>query len=591
MKSRWICLIAAVFVAAVSSDSRAQQPHSMAGMKGMKDSVPKVKPASRKKPAAKKKSVKPRRPSSSTRTMKTSPPRTHDSSMKMPVSAVRKHDSSMSMPMTDSAGHMKHDSAGMRMRDSMPSMPSVSPHGDSAHAMNKTDSARTRNSSTMPMTMHTGKSDSMQMGGMRPMTAADMMVGPVGISMERMGSGTTWIPDAVTMPSRARMFGKWMVMAHGFAYAQYNHQSGKRGDDQFGSLNWAMLMATRNVAGGRFQARTMLSLDALTVTSRGYPLLLQTGEAFDGAPLHDRQHPHDFWMELGALYQRQLTPKIGWSLYAAPSGEPALGPVAFMHRPSAMDNPTAPLSHHWQDATHVSFGVVTGGLFTKTLQVEASAFNGREPDQSRWNIEPIKIDSYSSRITFNPTAAWSFSGGFGYLKSPEILNPEESMHRMTASILHGRKVGLDGQIASAVIWGANRHSGHAEWSHSVLGESEAILDRSNTIFARAEWIQKSAEDLVLETGSAGALPPGTPTFPAEQIFNVSAFQAGYIREILRTRWATLGLGGSATVNFVPSSLEPAYGSRTPFGALVFFRLRPFHERAGRGGGMEKHNHE
>src|SRR6267143_5833733 len=181
-----------------------------------------------------------------------------------------------------------------------------------------------------------------------------MMIDPLGVSMERMGSGTTWIPDAVPLPARHTLAGPWLLMLHGFGFVQYDTQGGPRGDDQLGSLNWAMLMASRDLLGGRLQARTMLSLDPGTVSNRGYPLLLQTGETYQGQPLHDRQHPHDFWMELGALYQREINKGLAWSIYAAPSGEPALGPVAFMHRPSAMDNPAAPLSHHWQDATHVS---------------------------------------------------------------------------------------------------------------------------------------------------------------------------------------------------------------------------------------------
>jgi hypothetical protein len=248
------------------------------------------------------------------------------------------------------------------------------------------------------------------MPGMHGHTTEDMMIGPAGVSMERMGSGTTWIPDAVTMPNRRRMLGDWMIMSHGFAFLQYDKQSGERGDDQFGSLNWTMLMATHDFAGGRFQARTMLSLDPLTVTNRGYPLLLQSGETYKGQPLHDRQHPHDFWMELGALYQRPITKSLAWSIYAAPSGEPALSPVAFMHRPSGMDNLTAPIGHHWQDATHVSFGVLTGGIFTHTWQLEGSIFNGREPDENRWNFDPIKLDSYSARFTVNPNVHWSLQG-------------------------------------------------------------------------------------------------------------------------------------------------------------------------------------
>jgi hypothetical protein len=403
-----------------------------------------------------------------------------------------------------------------------------------------------------------------------------MMTSPLGISMERMGSGTTWIPDAVTLPSRHLTMGTWDVMFHGFVFLQYDKQDGPRGDDQFGSLNWGMLMASHELAGGLFQVRTMLSLDPWTVTERGYPLLLQSGEAYRGLPLHDRQHPHDFWMELGALYERPISKNLGISFYAAPSGEPALGPVAFMHRPSAMDNLAAPLSHHWQDATHTSFGVLTAGLFSRKWKLEGSAFNGREPDEERWNFDPIRIDSYSGRVTFNPDSAWSFTGGFGYLKSPEALEPDESVHRVLFSALHGARVGAEGQWASALVYGGNRHSG--ELSHSFLAESEAVLNRSNTLFGRAEVVQKSAGDLALDQGPVFPVPP--PVFPSDRHFNVGHVSLGYIRELWRGRGTTIGLGASGTVNFVPLPLEGYYGSRTPVGGFLFLRLRPYYPKMG-----------
>src|SRR5882762_5857558 len=326
-----------------------------------------------------------------------------------------------------------------------------------------------------------------QQAPMKPM--AMMMIDPLGVSMERMGSGTTWIPDAVPLPARHRMVGSWLVMLHGFGFVQYDKQGGPRGADQFGSLNWAMLMASRDLLGGRFQARTMLSLDPATVTNRGYPLLLQSGETYRGQPLVDRQHPHDFCMELAVMYERALSRNIGVTVYAAPSGEPALGPVAFMHRPSAMDNLAAPLSHHWQDATHISFGVLTAGVFGQHWKLEGSAFNGREPDEERWGFDPVRLDSYSGRFTVNPDSAWSFSAGYGFLKSPEALRSAESMHRVTGSVLYGRKLGMDGQLATALVWGANRHSGRT--THAVLGEAEAIMDRRNTVFGRFELVEKT----------------------------------------------------------------------------------------------------
>src|SRR5262249_53931942 len=155
--------------------------------------------------------------------------------------------------------------------------------------------------------------------------------------------------------------------------------------------------------------RTMLSLDAAGVGSGGYPLLLQSGETYHGEPIHDRQHPHDFWMELSALYLKPISKSAGVELYLAPSGEPALGPVAFMHRPSAMDNPVAPIGHHWQDATHISFGVATVGLFTHNIKLEGSLFNGREPDDNRWDFDMGSLNSWSTRLTWNPTSHWSFT--------------------------------------------------------------------------------------------------------------------------------------------------------------------------------------
>ena len=409
-----------------------------------------------------------------------------------------------------------------------------------------------------------------RMPGMRmPADTALMamsMAGPLGISMERTGSGTTWIPDAVILPSRHFMAGGWMVMLHGFLFGQYDYQEGPRGDKQWGSLNWAMLMADRELGGGQLTLRFMPSLDPWTVGRCGYPMLVQSGETCGGEPLVDRQHPHDFFMELSAVYEREISSNLALLLYAAPAGEPALGPVAFMHRPSAMDEPQAPLAHHWQDATHISFGVLTTGLYTRTLRVEASIFNGHEPDERRWNFDPIRLNSYSGRVTFNPTPNWSFTAGYGQLDNPERTDPPADMRRLIASAMHGRSLGADGQWATSLIYGRNEEDGH-DASHSVLFESEAVLDRRNTIFGRAEYVQKSGHDLQV----AG--------IDEDARFNVGAVSLGYIRELARGRGVTLGIGARGTLNVLPSTLETEYGSRTPLGGMVFLRLRPYHERA------------
>jgi hypothetical protein len=405
--------------------------------------------------------------------------------------------------------------------------------------------------------------------GQDPMSGMNMprgtdptsMAGPLGISMERAGSGTTWIPDAVTLPSKHFTIGDWNGMLHGFAFLQYNRQDGPRGGGQFGSLNWGMLMGTRKIGAGWLQLRTMLSLDPATVTGRGYPLLLQSGETYRGVPLRDRQHPHDFFMEVAALYERPVDDDLAISLYVAPSGEPAVGPVAFMHRPSAMDDPVAPISHHWQDATHITYGVITGGLFSRRWKLEGSVFTGREPDERRWNFDRLRLDSYSIRYTFNPTVHWSVTTGYADIESPEAAHPE-NVQRLVASVLHGRGVGSSGQWASAVVYGTNLQGEHQR-SHSLLLESEIVLDGSNTIFGRAEAVEKSAEELGLPA-----------TFPRLGLHGVGHVSLGYIREILSMRSATLGIGVRGTLNVVPADLESAYGSRTPLGGLVFVRVRP-----------------
>ncbi|MDE3174238.1 MAG: hypothetical protein KGN74_14300 [Gemmatimonadota bacterium] len=391
------------------------------------------------------------------------------------------------------------------------------------------------------------------------------------------GSGTSWIPAAVALPGRDWTTGGWSMMLHGLATAQWDRQDGRRGNSQLGSINWGMIMGGHPLAGGQLTLRGMASLDVLGVTPRGYPLLLQSGESYNGQPLHDRQHPHDVLMEAGALYDRPLAGPVSVEFYAAPVGEPALGPTAFMHRPSAMDNPTAPIGHHWQDATHISYGVVTAGVFTPRWKIEGSAFNGREPDQNRWNIDPVRLDSYAGRVSYAPTAEWTASASYGFLASPDALHPQQSQHRITGSLMRSIALGNGGTWASTAIWGANAYSGVSGLASSLLVESEAVLGSRNSVFGRAEFVQKNSDDLALDPAALGV--------SATHLFPVAAVSAGYVREFANWTHATLGLGAMATVNFVPVGLERSYGSRTPVGFLVFFRLRPL---ASAMAGMQMH---
>lgn len=398
-------------------------------------------------------------------------------------------------------------------------------------------------------------------GGATP-AVAQQAAGPLDVPATRQGSGTSWLPDSTPMYAIHRMWGGWNVMLHGMATLLYNHQGSDRGDTQLGLVDWEMIMASRPLAGGILKLNAMTSLEPATLGRRGYPLLLQSGETYRGQPLHDRQHPHDLVMELSGSYERALTPTLGASLYAAISGEPALGPVAYMHRPSALNDPLAPLGHHWQDATHITFGVVTAGLFTRAWRLEGSVFNGREPDENRWNVdlEGRDLDSWAARFTVNPTGRVSMAAWYGYLDSPEALHPDDAARRFGASLQSVTSVRGERLWALTLLWSANRAHGRVQ--HSLLAETNLELGAQQSVFGRVERVRKSAEELVL------------PNVPEDETFDISSVVAGYVREVLRLPGTSLGAGLRGSVNFIPAGLEPAYGTRAPMGMAIFMRLRP-----------------
>jgi hypothetical protein len=385
---------------------------------------------------------------------------------------------------------------------------------------------------------------------------------PLGIPDSRAGSGTSWLPDAAPMHAVHYSAGAWTLMLHGAAFLQYDDQGGPRGADQVALLDWGMVGASRSLGAGRLGLRAMLSTEPWSVGARGYPLLLQSGEAYRGAPLHDRQHPHDLFVELSAVYERPVATNLALSLYLAPVGEPALGPVAYPHRPSAAGDPFAPLGHHWQDATHLTFGVATAGVFTRTVKLEASWFNGREPDENRTGVDYAgrRLDSYSGRVTVNPDAHWSLAASYGYLDSPEVLHPTEALHRFGVAALHSRAVGSHGQWSTALIYGANATVGTGQTLGSVMLETNLELDERNAVFGRLEYVRKRAEDLAV------------PAVPPDVAYDVGAIAAGYSRVLARPGATRVALGVRGAVSLVPAGLETLYGSRTPVGAAVYARL-------------------
>lgn len=407
-------------------------------------------------------------------------------------------------------------------------------------------------------------------------SAHPMAKGPLGLPHAREASGTSWQPDSTPVHAVHFMEGDWTFMAHGNAFAGYDYQSGKRGQDAWMSTNWLMLMARRPLAGGELGLRTMLSFEPATARRAGYPLLLQTGEALGGRPLHDAQHPHDLFMELAAVYARPVSEDLALEIYAAPSGEPALGPAAFPHRMSAAADPLAPLGHHWQDSTHISFGVLTAGVFTRHMKLEGSWFNGREPDENRWDFDLRTPDSYSVRLSVNPDEHLSAQVSTGRLRSPEQLEPDVSLDRWTASVTINQPWGEVGNWATTLAWGRNKPEGERA-TNSFLLESNLELDRHHNPFARIEFVRKSGHDLVLTPGLE------------DETFGIGSVAVGYAYHLDPMGSIVPGLGFRFTVNLLEEGLEPFYGRRPPVGFMIFLRLRPARIReAAQGEGKDHH---
>jgi hypothetical protein len=383
--------------------------------------------------------------------------------------------------------------------------------------------------------------------------------------MQHATSGTDAEPNSTPISMLMTTRGTWMFMFHGEAFLSELQQTGPRGSDKFFSTNWWMPMAQRKLGRGTLTIRTMLSFEPATISSRRYPELFQQGEAAFGRPIVDGQHPHDFFMELAALYDYKVGDRTLLSLYAAPMGDPAMGPVAYPHRASAAENPIAPLGHHLQDSTHIAADVITLGVAYRNFHLEASGFHGREPDEFRWNVNSGKLDSWSSRVTVNPGQNWSLQYSIAQLRSPEALAPNEDIRRTTASVQYNRPM-QRGNWASLLLWGRNQSLADGNVGNGYLLESTVCFRGRNYVWARLENVDRTNLLLLGED-------PEPPGFSEHFFTRVQAYTAGYDREVGHIPHLSTALGGQFMWYGVPTDLKPIYGSH-PIGAIVFLRIRP-----------------
>lgn len=373
----------------------------------------------------------------------------------------------------------------------------------------------------------------------------------------RESSGTAWVPDSSPMEGIHGQYGDWMTMLHGYANLVYDDQGGPRGDEKTFSESMLMGIAHRPLGNGTLGLRSMLSLDPLLVGKKGYPLLFQTGETADGqTPLIDRQHPHDLLMELAASYSIPVNEESSVFVYGGMPGEPALGPHTFMHRFSGEVSPEAPLDHHWLDSTHITFGVATLGYVWQNWKAEVSAFNGREPDENRWNFDNPRFSSYSGRISYNPTENWALQISRGHLQSPEQLEPDIDQNRTTASATYDLPFN-EHHWQTTVAWGRNDKNPGSSTDAFLLESAIRLYDK-HTFFARAEHVEK--DELFEETSPL-----------AGEIFNVGKLSAGYMYDIPIAKHVSFGIGGLGSAYHVPKGLESAYDNN-PLSYMLFARF-------------------
>jgi len=396
------------------------------------------------------------------------------------------------------------------------------------------------------------------------------MVDMNAASMDLMNaaSGTSVKPDSWPMPMIVTHFSSWNAFFMGDAFVVDTQQSSPRGGDKLYSTNWLMASAEHRAGeNGAFQIDLMLSLEPATVTDRRYPLLFQTGETAFGQPIVDGQHPHNFIMGLGFHYVREIASNTRLELYFAPVGDPALGPVAYPHRASAAELPEAPLSHHWQDSTHISDDVATLGLAYQKMKLEASGFHGAEPGENRWIVQQGIIDSWSARMWFFPAKSWAAQVSAGRLTHPEALEPGDQV-RSTASLEYTKPL-PGGSWASSLIWGRNHQTATGRNLNSYLAESVLPVHRKNFITGRVELVDKDElfEDQPQIEQNLGILYGST--------FRIGEYTIGYTRDVNLFRHIETGIGANFTAYSLPDAIKPYYGNR-PLGGNIFvrFRLRP-----------------
>lgn len=358
-----------------------------------------------------------------------------------------------------------------------------------------------------------------------------------------------------------------MWMLHGNAFLVQTLAEGPRGRSEFAVPNMIMGDVGSTVGERHYlNVNLMMTFEKWTFPKRGYPELLQIGE-HDGEdqPYIDAQHPHSSPI-MGLTLSDTI--RIGEGkdhlrIFFAPRGQPTDGPIAFMHRPTGMVNPDAPLGHHvGQDVAHITSTVFGASLALGRTRVEASTFNGAEPESTKVDLPLGKLNSYSARLIYKFSQDWSAMVSAAQLKDPEPHDPDiTKVERYSASLYGQHQMSSGWMFHNTTIFGLVNFYDRISALRSVLHEFWLHQkDVPHNFWGRVEFVERAPAQLGI-LGNANSLGPKW----------VTALTAGYTHDLRHFNFGTVGLGTSITKNFIPSEFENSYGG-DPISGRIFIQL-------------------
>ncbi len=382
--------------------------------------------------------------------------------------------------------------------------------------------------------------------------------------LAHLGAMEVWDEDMqMAMPFPMAHMPMTMLMLHGYGFFEGITEEGARGRTDFSGPN--MFMSDLGTSLGDTQYLNldlMLTTDLWLVPKAGTPELLQIGETqANGQPFIDAQHPHSspiMGLTLSDTIAIDSDDKSNLKLFVAPRGESTDGPIAFMHRITGMVNPDVPLGHHvGQDVGHISSTVIGESLKLGGFHLEASTFNGTEPDPTQVNLPIATPNSYAFRAIQEISPEAMAMASYASVNDPEPGIVHEN--RYSTSFYTHLPLSGDWTWHNTLVYGGITNMDHAAFLNSTL-EEFALMTRKMALFGRVEILQRTPNELAIP----GLSNPNTGQW-------VAALTLGYTHRVAYWDGWELRAGASVTNDQLPSDYQPTY-SGNPFTYKVFFQL-------------------